>query len=693
MSEVIIANERSYYSGDEDGIINAIREAKAPENVSELQSFLGTAKYLRKFVPHFAELASPLYTLLRKGEKWNWKLEQQKSFEGLKEAIYSTTNLAHFDPTLPVTIHVDACAKGLGAVLLQENCGLQPVAFMSRTLTPTETRYAQIEREALAVVFGVTRFNQYLLGRKFTIKTDHRPLVKLLGCNDPIPQLVSTRIKNWVMKLSAYYYDIQYLEGKENVYADFLSRQPMENVPPSEEEMVEVQVLLIAGEGIVNAEMVKAETKNDPVLRKVIEYVRNGWPLVTSEEMKPFFSKRLELSVEHDILLWNNRVIVPTKLQTMLLQDLHAEHFGRVKMKQGARSYLWWPNLDRNIEDTVKCCTQCQEYARNPPSKSGTWSWPSGPWKRLHIDYAGPFQGEMFLVIVDAYTKYLEIVPLSNATSESTVTALRHLFSVFGIPEHVVSDNGTQFTGLEFKTFLRLNDVVHTLTAPGHPATNGLAERYVGIFKQKMNEIGHTGESLQTRLDRFLLAHRTTPTSNGKIPVELLMGRQVRTRFSALRFSEAKQQAKVYESNDQFSKFEKGDAVFVRNFGKGARWVPATITTVNSPYSYDVQVGDVIWKRHHNQMRSRGVPTADWVSESHSPDVPLTMEPPLQSDPTIVREQNHQQNTVPPVEEQLPSLPADLSTPLHEPQQPPEPPEPRRSGRQSKPVERLIEQI
>ena len=117
---------------------------------------------------------------------------------------------------------------------------------------------------------------------------------------------------------------------------------------------------------------------------------------------------------------------------------------------------------------------------------------------------------------------------MTHATSTNTITALRHIFSYFGLPEHMVTDNGTQSTSDEFQKFLRENDILHTLIAPGHPAANGLAERYVGEFKDKLGRIGDTGESVRTKLDRFLLTYRATPTTLGKSPSELLMNTQPR---------------------------------------------------------------------------------------------------------------------------------------------------------------------
>ena len=261
-----------------------------------------------------------------------------------------------------------------------------------------------------------------------------------------MPQLASARIKRWSLLLATYDYTIEFIPGKENVYADFLSRKPVAAEPSSAEQ-------------------------------------------------------------------------------------------------------VWWSVLDKEIEETVKFCTInwfCNSPASSQPA---SWSWPGGPWKRLHLDFAGPYLVKTFLVIVDAYSKFLELVPMSHATSANTIAALRHVFSYFGLPEHLVTDNGSQFTSAEFQKFLRDNDIEHTITAPGHPATNGLAERYVGEFKDKLNKIGDTGEPLQTKLDRFLLTHRATPTSFGKSPSELLMNRQPRIRLSALRSKSTKQEVKGFQDN------------------------------------------------------------------------------------------------------------------------------------------------
>jgi hypothetical protein len=158
-------------------------------------------------------------------------------------------------------------------------------------------------------------------------------LITLLGEHKSVPQLASARIKRWTLLLAAYNYTIEFISGKENVYADFLSRKPI-NIQPTPEEQVEVRVMFIEGEQIVNSTMVAMETKKDPVLSKVLDFTKNGWPEKPQPELQPYHTRRLELSHEDGILLWDTRVVISESLRDILLKDLHAEHFRIVKMKQ-----------------------------------------------------------------------------------------------------------------------------------------------------------------------------------------------------------------------------------------------------------------------------------------------------------------------------------------------------------------------
>ena len=184
--------------------------------------------------------------------------------------------------------------------------------------------------------------------------------------------------------------------------------------------------------------------------------------------------KKDELTIHEACILWGNRVVVPPQGQEMVLHELHP---GNSCMKSLARIFVWWPGLDKDCEECVRLCHSCQVNQSSPPSAPlQPWVWPTRPWARLHLDYAGPFLGKMFLILIDAHSKYIEAVCVASATLNATFECLRQTFVQFGIPKTIVTDNGTCFVSAEFESFLKTNGVKHLTSAPYHPASNGLAK-------------------------------------------------------------------------------------------------------------------------------------------------------------------------------------------------------------------------
>ena len=242
-----------------------------------------------------------------------------------------------------------------------------------------------------------------------------------------------------------------------------------------------------------------------------------------------------ELSVHDGCVVWGGRVVVPARYREHFLSELHGGHPGASRMKSLARGLVWWPGMDQQIEKTVKCCEQCQQ-SRPMPAASllQPWGWPTRPWTRLHIDFAGQKEGTMFLVIIDAHSKWTEVIPMKSATTLTTTQQLRMVFSRFGIPESIVSDNGPQFSSYEFEQFCRKNGIRHIQVSPYHPASNGLAERSVQTFKQGFQK--HTEGTIQDRIARLLFHYCTTPHSTtGTSPAQLLFGRQIRSRLDTVK--------------------------------------------------------------------------------------------------------------------------------------------------------------
>ena len=194
-----------------------------PTNVTELKSFLGLLNYYHKLLPDVATVLAPLHLLLRKDTTWKWSQDQEKAFQQAKAMLHSSSLLIHYDEKKPLVVACDASPYGLGAVLshrMPDGSDL-PVAYPSRTLSPAEKRYSQLEKEALAIIFAVRKFHDYVYSRKFVLQSDHKPLQFFLSESKQIPLLASSCIQRWAITLSAYNYVIQYKPGKSLPHADF----------------------------------------------------------------------------------------------------------------------------------------------------------------------------------------------------------------------------------------------------------------------------------------------------------------------------------------------------------------------------------------------------------------------------------------------------------------------------------------
>ena len=218
-------------------------------------------------------------------------------------------------------------------------------------------------------------------------------------------------------------------------------------------------------------------------------YVLQGWQRSPNDQTEPYYLCKDELSIQDGCFLRGSRVTVPPAGRQAVLELLHESHPGVSHMRSLARSYVWWPHIDKDIDSVVKACYECQQFRHAPPvTPLHSWEWPQHPWARIHIDYAGPVEGKMLLVVVDAHSKWLDVAVVTSATSSITIEKLRGMFATHGIPDVVVSDNGTVFTSDEFGTFMRHNGIRHVKSAPYHPSTNGLAERAMQILKESLKK-------------------------------------------------------------------------------------------------------------------------------------------------------------------------------------------------------------
>ena len=598
--------------------VKAIVDAPDPRNLTELRSFLGLVNYYGKFLPNLANTLAPLYKLLRQTVAWKWGPRQKQAFRHVKKLLKSNKVLTHFNDQLPLLLECDASPYGVGAVLSYRlpDGTEKPVSFASRTLSKAESNYAHIDKEALAIIFGVKRFHQYLFGRHFEIKTDHRPLTHLFSESKGVPTMASGRIQRWALLLSAYDYTIRYKQGKLNANADALSRLPLPSAidhTPIPAEIVHLMEHLSTTP--LSSSQIQRWTDQDPTLSKVKRWVLEGWPESpeADQELSPYVKRRFELGVEGGCLLWGCRVVVPSQGRKRALQMLHEGHPGIARMKSLARSYMWWPGMDKDIEHQVKACSDCQSTRKDPPPVPlHPWTWPERPWSRVHIDYAGPMEGKMFLLMMDAHSKWMEVHVTNSATSTATIELLRRTFATHGLPEVMVSDNGTAFTSSEFAEFVKRNGIRHVRTPPYHPSSNGLVERAVQTFKGSFKR-SRQG-SINTRVSRFLFTYRMTPhSSTGISPAELMFGRKLHCQLDLLKPSRGRkarqaqdQQRKTRDKRSKLRSFKLNEQVYVRNYGPGPRWLPGVVVKFEGSVLLEVRLRDGrIVRRHADQLRPR----------------------------------------------------------------------------------------
>ena len=597
--------------------IEAIVEAPVPKNVSELRSFLGMINYYAKFVPDLATKLHPLYCLLRQSTAWKWSRDCDKAFRVAKREVASAHVLTHFDPSLPLVLAVDASPYGLGASLCHRmpDGSEKPIAFASRALSTSERNYAQVEKEGLAIIFGVKKFHMYLYGRKdkFLLVTDHQPLVRIFGSKTGISAMAAARMQRWALLLSGYSYTIEYRKGEDNPVADMLSRLPVDGADSAHED--ENFVFLTTVNALpVTAQDISEATRKDSTLSKVLELTLNGWPSHIEEgELKPYHLHKDELSLEDDCVLWGRRVIIPDACRERVLAELHECHPGIVKMKSLARSYFWWPGLDADIEDLARSCAVCtQGQAPHKEVPLLLWPWASDSWQRIHVDYL-EIKGQMFFLVIDAYSKWIESFPMSSTTSKATIDVLRSLFSRYGLPSRLVSDNGPQFISAEFRDFMQANGIQHTLTPPYHPSSNGQAEIGVKIFKS-MYVKSLPNAPMEERVAKVLFKYRNLPhTTTGKTPAELFLKRQPRSLFTLLKPDlrakvESKQETSKLAHDGNFPKHRVYDLyqrVGVKQTRGGRdKWIPGTIVARKGPNSYLVRTpGNVRRFVHADHLR------------------------------------------------------------------------------------------
>lgn len=603
---------------DEEKVKNILKIPQ-PKNLTEVKAFCGMINYYAKYIPHLSAKLKPLYELTKNTTKFLWTPECNKAFELAKQELISNKILVHYDPDRPLRLTCDASQVGTGAILahVRSDGSEQPIFFASRVFNKAEKNYSMIHKEALSIYWATQKFYQYLIGRKFELVSDHKPLLALFGEYRSLPQMAAGRLQRWSIFLSGFDYTFKHIKGTQNVNADALSRLPIVEESKGESEFRELDyVHFLENANVIDLNLVRVETRRDSILGKLFNYIRYGFPNTMEDlKLKAYFNKKEELYIENEVIMWGYRILVPTKCRNNLLRELHSCHEGIVKMKTTARSYFWWPSLDKDIERVVESCKVCLSF-RSEPSKAilTPWKREEKVYDRVHADFLGPLKGKMFLVIIDSFSKWPEIYIMSTTDSKATIDKFRDCFARYGLPKVLVTDNGSQFVSEEMSEFLSMNGIQHKTSAPFHPATNGQAENCVKSFKIGIQKLLRDRQnnclSLETLVSRYLFSYRNSVhCSTGITPSQLMFQRKVRTRLDLLTVDKNNKEEKMINNFKGMRKtvFEVGDRVLCRDYRNPNKkgWQSAVIEEVLGAKMYLCRLEDkdqIVWRRHVNQL-------------------------------------------------------------------------------------------
>jgi len=331
--------------------VRAIAEMPPPTNVEELRRYLGMVNYLSKFIPNATITLRPLQNLLKKDVSWNWSDVQQEAFDSMKTLVTSTPVLAFYDPKKELTLENDACDFGIGSAMYQDG---KPVAFASRTLTDAERNYAPIEKEMLAMCFGLDKFHHYTFGRKVHVVTDHQPLETIT--KKPLYK-APRRLQSMILRSQKYDYHVTYKAGKSIPVADALSRAPLENKNEKDFHLDDNVAFIAIREKRLHE--IKLATERDATLTKLMTVIMSGWPQHKASlppAVTTYFSYRDELTVQDGLVLRGHRVVIPSSMRQEMKERLHVGHLGINSCIRRAQDMIFWPGMSKEIRQFIEVC-------------------------------------------------------------------------------------------------------------------------------------------------------------------------------------------------------------------------------------------------------------------------------------------------------------------------------------------------
>lgn len=503
----------------------AITKFPLPKNVHDVRRFLGLTSFFRRFVKNFAFLARPLTDLLSSKFEWRWTDEHTKAFNALKDRLVEQPILALYDPKLETELHTDASKIGVAGILMQRGRDslLRPVAYYSRKTTNDEQKLHSFELETLAVIASLQRFRVYLLGLKFKIVTDCGALRTTMTKRDLIP-----RISRWWVQFQEYDCEIEYRPGTRMAHVDALSRGPVTEPTPRDDSHV-IDVL-----NVDVKDWIATVQENDDEIKRIKQILQDETTRYVADVRKNYLLKGEHVYRQLESGL---RWVVPRGVRWQVLRMNHDDvgHFGFEKTLSRIQSTYWFPKMRRFTKKYVSACLECAHHKAPGGAKEGMLH-PIPkmeiPFHTLHADHLGPFvrskKGNMYiLVIIDAFTKYINIRAVRDTKTATAIKVFKEHFGYFGVPTRLITDRGSCFTSSKFKEFTEKIGIKHILNAVATPRANGQVERFNRTISDALSTKCHNKNENTWDLylgDIQLGINTTINKTTGKSPSEILFG-------------------------------------------------------------------------------------------------------------------------------------------------------------------------
>jgi hypothetical protein len=501
--------------------INKINQFPPPKNVKEVKSFLGLTNYFRHLIKDYASIVQPLTELTKKGKEFTWDERVNNAFNNLQQIVADQPTIHKIIPGKPFYVFTDASSIALAGILTQMNKEGKhvPIEYFSRKLSDTEKNYASWKLELYAIYETIKNFHEHLFGESFTIITDAKILKHNIDMAKQHPCVV-----RWLMFLQQYDFKMEHIKGELNP-ADYLSRQVFNlNVEPTLEN----------DERAISLQSIKTEQELDSEIKDIITKINNG------ETVKIGKKKGYFINEEHNILMLkdrgHNKIVIPQKMKTKIIKIAHFSHLGIRKTIDLIQRKYFWKGIVQDVEQFCKQCLQCIEFKSkkiipNVPAPMEDINYKS---EILAIDLVGPLPRSLkghhyILTIMDMYSRFANAYPIKKPTSTEIILKLQDHFSKFGLPNEILSDNGSQFISKEFKEFLERMAIKQRNTSIYNPCANGRLERIHGNLKDSLACMATKTFKWHTFLQWYILYHNSSTNSSTKYaPAEIYLGRHLK---------------------------------------------------------------------------------------------------------------------------------------------------------------------